>query len=164
MNYSEWVQSKWVAGLAMTIMVIGACGVPAPPQGDGDIPPQYVGQHMPEGWWGNDAIIEEGRQLYSGIEKPGVNCARCHGKTGRPVKRGALDFRNTDTMKQYSDSRMLWRIAEGVPYSSMGGFKGNLSEDEIWKIIAFTGTFGLSGLQYDPEKKGWVPIGSRQTG
>jgi hypothetical protein len=41
----------------------------------------------------------------------------------------------------------------------MGGFKANLSEDEIWKVIVFVSTFGLDGLQYDPDTRDWVPAG-----
>ncbi|MDH5775118.1 MAG: hypothetical protein OEZ57_09425, partial [Nitrospirota bacterium] len=59
--------------------------------------------------------------------------------------------------KKYSDSHLFWRISEGVPYSTMGAFKGNLSEDEIWKVIVFVSTLGMDGLQYDPGTQGWVP-------
>ena len=83
----------------------------------------------------------------------------CHGKTGKPTMTSAPDFRNTDSMKKYSDSHMLWRISEGVPYSTMGPFKEKLSEDEIWKLIVFVSTLGMDGFQYDPEIKDWVPTG-----
>ncbi|MDH5427204.1 MAG: c-type cytochrome [Nitrospirota bacterium] len=112
---------------------------------------------MPKGWWTNQKIVEEGRNLYLGRTQSSVNCAKCHGKTGKPVMTGARDLRNTDTMKNYSDSHMFWRISEGVPYSTMGAFKGNLSEDEIWKVIVFVSTLGMDGLQYDPGTQGWVP-------
>ena len=112
---------------------------------------------MPKGWWSDQATIEEGRTLYLGRAKSNVNCAKCHGKTGKPTMTKAPDFRNTENMKKYSDSHMFWRISEGVPYTAMRAFKDKLSEDEIWKVIVFVSTFGLNGLQYDPGTKGWVP-------
>ena len=153
----------WVAGrtglyLALVI-ILGACNLPEPPQSTNTIPAEYVTKHMPNGWWTNQAIIKEGRQLYLGTIKPNVSCAKCHGKTGKPIKTGARNFRDTENMKKYSDSHLFWRISDGVPYSTMGGFKDKLSEDEIWKVIVFVSTLGLNGLQYDPDTKAWVPAG-----
>jgi mono/diheme cytochrome c family protein len=114
---------------------------------------------MPQGWWTNQEIIESGRKIYLGNEKSNVNCSRCHGENGVPNVRGAPDFRNTQSMKKYSDSHLFWRITEGVPYSSMSPYRGTLSEEQIWKVIAFIGSLGMGGLHYDPETKSWVPAG-----
>ena len=152
-----------VLALASTIVLLAGCGLPEPPQKPSNtIPPEYVGKHMPAAWWNDDAITDEGRQLYLGVKKGNVNCAKCHGKAGKPIKSGARDFRKTDNMKKYSDSHLLWRISEGIPYSTMRAYKDKLSEEEIWKIIAFTRTFGLKGLQYDPIRKDWVFSGTGQ--
>ena len=159
MNKSELLMVLWRAGLFLTLVLVGACNLPEPPQSTNTIPSEYAKKHMPEGWWNDQAIIEEGRNLYLGRVKSNVNCAKCHGKTGKPTTTGARDFRNTDNMKKYSDSHMFWRIAEGMPYSAMGAFKDKLAEDEIWKVIVFVSTFGLDGLQYDPANKDWVPTG-----
>jgi mono/diheme cytochrome c family protein len=136
-----------------------ACDLPDPPQPNNTIPDTYATKHMPKGWWSNQEIIEEGRDLYLGRTKSSVNCAKCHGKIGKPGMTSARDLRNTDTMKKYSDSHLFWRISEGVPYSTMGAFKDKLSEDEIWKVIVFVSTLGMDGLQYDPGTKTWVPDG-----
>lgn len=137
----------------------GGCSLPEPPQTSESIPPVYADLHMPGGWWTDAAIINDGRQLYLGLNKSNVNCAQCHGKNGKPVMTAALSFLDVDKMESYSDSQMLWRISEGVPYSSMGGFKDKLSRDEIWKVIAFVSTLGMNGREYDPIAKGWVPSG-----
>ena len=159
MSNSNFSQVSWRAGLCLTLVMLGACNLPEPPQSNNSMPTEYATKHMPEGWWSDQAIIEEGRTLYLGRAKSNVNCAKCHGKTGKPTTTGARDFRNTDNMKKYSDSHMFWRIAEGVPFSAMGAFKGHLSEDEIWKVIVFVSTLGMDGLQYDPDTKDWVPTG-----
>ena len=159
MSKSKFLMVSWRAGLFLALVLSGACSLPDPPQSTNSIPTEYATKHMPEGWWSNQAIIEEGRNLYLGRTKSNVNCAKCHGKNGNPTKTGARNFRDTDNMKKYSDSHIFWRISEGVPYSTMGRFKDKVSEDEIWKIIVFVSTFGLDGLQYDPDIKDWIPAG-----
>ena len=111
------------AGLVFTLLALGACGLPEPPQTGNAIPTEYAITHMPEGWWTDQAVIEEGRQLYLGMKKSDVNCAQCHGKTGKPVRTGARNFREASAMKKFSDSHLLWRISEGVPFSTMGAYK-----------------------------------------
>ena len=157
-NYN-FLRVTWWAGLCLMLVMMGACNLPEPPQSSNTMPSEYATNHMPEGWWTDQAILKEGRQLYLGTIKPDVNCAKCHGKNGKPIKSGARNFRDTENMKKYSDSHLFWRISEGVPYSTMGPFKTKLSEDEIWKVIVFVSTLGMDGLQYDPDTKGWIPAG-----
>lgn len=128
------------------------------------IPAEYASKHMPAGWWADESIVREGRALYLGLKNRDVNCAKCHGRNGKPVKSGARNFRDTASMKRYSDSHLLWRLAEGVPYTQMRGYKGKLSEEQLWKIVAFVRTFGLAGLRYDVASKQWVPLNGNEPG
>lgn len=147
-------------GLAGMSTAVSACVeegpiVPPPPA-----PPEYAEKHMPEGWWADEKIIEEGRQIFIGAENIDVNCASCHGKDGKPVKAGARDFRVADRMKLYSDSVWFWRVSEGVKNTKMKPWKTKLPEEDRWKVIAFERTFGLKGKEYDIVKKEWVPVGT----
>lgn len=139
------------------LSLFGCGGEEGPPQPPPPAPPEYADKHMPEGYWNNPEIIEEGRAIFTGAQNIDVNCASCHGKDGKPVKAGARDFRRTEQMKLYSDSQWFWRVSEGVPNTKMKAWKSKLSEDARWKVIAFEATFGLKGQKYDPEKKAWVP-------
>ena len=159
MNNCKFSQIWWRAGLCLGSLLLVACDLPDPPQPNNTIPDTYATKHLPKGWWTDQETIEEGRNLYLGRTKPNVNCATCHGKTGKPTKSGARNFRDIDTMKTFSDSHLFWRISEGVPYSTMEGFRGKLSEDEIWKVIVFVSTLGMDGLQYNPGFRAWVPAG-----
>lgn len=148
-----------MAGVLGFGLAIAGCGgegegpvVPPPPA-----PAEYADKHMPAGWWTDQKIIDEGKEIYIGAKNPDVNCASCHGKDGKPVKAGARDFRNGDRMKMYSDSVWFWRISEGVPNTKMKAWKTKLSDEDRWKVMAFERTFGLSGKGWDPEKKDWVP-------
>jgi formylglycine-generating enzyme required for sulfatase activity/mono/diheme cytochrome c family protein len=107
------------------------------------VPADYADKHMPAGWWTDPKIIEEGRQIYSGAGNALVNCRSCH-KDGQPVKSGGglHDQKNTS---RFSDSYWFWRVAEGVPKTTMMPWKSLLSEEEMWKVIAFTHQFSHGG-------------------
>ncbi len=146
-----------IAGLCLGV---AACGgeapiVPPPPP-----PPEYADKHMPKGWWADEKIIAAGKEIFIGKENIDVNCASCHGKDGRPVKAGARDFRRKAQMELYSDSTWFWRVNEGVPKTKMKPWKTKLSEEDIWKVIAYERTFGLKGMEYDVANKKWVPVGT----
>lgn len=157
MDCLKLLKTTYMGMVVLTLAGLGACNSSEPPESM-SIPAEYAGAHMPDRWWNNEAILDEGRQLYHGVTKPGVNCAQCHGKTGEPVRTGALNFRDASAMREYSDSQLLWRISDGVPYSAMGPYKDKLSQDEIWKVIAFVSSLGMDGLRYDSNAKSWVPI------
>jgi hypothetical protein len=42
----------------------------------------------------------------------------------------------------------------------MKGWKSKLSDEDIWKLVLFTRSFGLAGKGWDPEKKSWVDTAS----
>lgn len=142
---------------------LSACGEAKPPAPPPPAPPEYADKHMPDGYWNNPEIIEQGKAIFTGAENIDVNCASCHGKDGKPVKAGARDFRKGDFMKLFSDSQWFWRVSEGVKGTKMKAWKSKLSEDERWKVIAFEATFGLKGMEYDVAAKKWVPQGTAGT-
>ena len=131
-----------VLGGACTIGLLASCG-----GGEGPIvapkpvPAEYADQHMPEGWWTDPAIIADGKAIFEGKKDIDVNCASCHGMDGKPKKRGARDFRVAERMKMYSDSYWFWRVSEGVPKTKMKAWKEKLSQEDIWKVMAYEHTF-----------------------
>lgn len=92
------------------------------------------------------AIIEEGRELFQ------INCRPCHGTPANgkgPMAYGfrlkPANFRSTDTIATVIEAYAFWRIKEGgiglpnegSPWdSAMPSWKDELSDDQIWKIIA----------------------------
>ncbi|MBM4122226.1 MAG: cytochrome c [Nitrospira sp.] len=162
MKRMDWMKAAFFVGVAGVGLTIAGCGeggegpivAPPPP------PAEYADKHMPAGWWADEKIIEEGRQIFIGAKNIDVNCASCHGKDGKPVKAGARDFRVTERMKLYSDSVWFWRISEGVPNTKMKPWKSKLPEEDRWKVMAYERTFGLKGQEWDVAKNAWVPVGS----
>jgi len=156
-TYHSLLGAVAVVAMAVTLSACGEAKPPAPPP---PAPPEYADMHMPEGYWNNPEILEQGKAIFTGVENIDVNCASCHGKDGKPVKAGARDFRNGEHMKLFSDSQWFWRVSEGVKGTKMKAWKSKLSEDDRWKAIAYEATFGLKGMEYDVAAKKWVPQGT----
>jgi mono/diheme cytochrome c family protein len=160
MGQMKVLQVLVLLGMGLFLTACGEGGgegpiVPPPPA-----PADWADKHMPAGWWTNAAKLEEGRKLYIGETNPDVNCGNCHGKDGKPTKAGARDFRVTDRMKLYSDSVWAWRIAEGVPNTKMKAWKSKLSEEDTWKLVLFTASYGMPGKGWDVGTKSWVDAAS----
>ena len=79
------------------------------------------------------ALIAEGRELYN------RRCAgQCHGRDGQEGFQGPSLFG-----KGYVDPRFVYvTLITGRPGSAMPSWKGRLSDDEMWKIIAFVSSLG----------------------
>ena len=84
--------------------------------------------------------IKNGRKLYE------QNCAACHGESGlgdgeagKNLSPRPANIASFSKMPMASDGYLYWTIAErGVPVgSSMPPFKGQLKEEDIWKIITY---------------------------
>jgi len=164
MTVTKQARVMQLAVLVGVGLFLTACGgegggegpiVPPPPA-----PAEWADKHMPSDWWTDAAKLEEGRKLYTGETNPDVNCGSCHGKDGKPTKAGARDFRVSDRMKLYSDSVWAWLIAEGVPNTKMKAWKSKLSEEDIWKLVLFTASYGLPGKRWDTATKSWVDAAS----
>jgi len=140
------------------VLLTGCEAEEGPIQPPPPAPPEYADKHMPAGWWADEKIIAEGKEIFEGVKNIDVNCSSCHGKDGKPVKAGARDFRKTERMKLYSDSVWFWRISEGVPNTKMKAWKSKLPEEDRWKAMAYERTFGLKGMGYDVARKDWVPL------
>ncbi|MDH5741416.1 MAG: c-type cytochrome, partial [Nitrospira sp.] len=121
------------------------------------VPAAYAKKKMPAGWWTDAKVIKEGKDIYFGEAIPLVACHSCHGQDGRPVSSGG-GLRDQNNTSRFSDSYWYWRVAEGIPKTPMMPWKSLLSEDQIWKVIAFIHTFSHKGkpsqhTDYKPEAR-----------
>jgi mono/diheme cytochrome c family protein len=106
-----------------------------------DPPEQYAGLNNP--FTDDPEAIAEGEILYQ------ANCLSCHGSTGEgdgPAASGLEPPPQNLALRQsnLTDAYLFWRISEGgliEPFNSiMPGWRGLLSEEKIWQIIAFLRT------------------------
>ncbi len=110
-----------------------------------EVPAEYADKHMPPGGWTDADAIAEGKKIYTGEANPVVNCGSCHGKDGKPVKKGARDLRDPKNTTRFSDSFWFWRVSEGVRRTKMKAWKKYLSEEQIWQVIAYEHMFSHGG-------------------
>ena len=109
------------------------------------------------------AVIDEGRLLFQ------TNCRPCHGTPANgegPMAYGfrlrPANFRSEDTIATVIEPYAFWRIREGgiglpnsgSPWdSAMPAWKDELTEDQIWKIIA--AEYQIAGV--DPRRPEEAP-------
>jgi len=100
--------------------------------------PQYASRKSPLRPTSQD--VDSGKKLF------GQHCASCHGATGAGDGPAGADLfpppanvAAASKSPMASDSYLLWTISEGgAPTgSAMPPFKRTLTEDEIWKLIAY---------------------------
>jgi len=112
-------------------------------------PLEYADAHMPLGAWTDPAMIARGKEIYA------VRCAVCHGDAGDgkgpagvalPLK--PSDFRAKAGVAEMRDNYWFWRVSEGgqvEPFkgkgSAMPPWKGQLSVEERWAVMAYQHTF-----------------------
>lgn len=120
--------------------------------------------NMPRGWWTEQRIILEGKNIYDGIANPSVNCAACHGRDGKSVMSGARELMDANSkgsektdvsrkkpLNAWSDKDWFDAISKGVPGTAMLGWKDALSQSDIWKLAAYAAT--LSGAKGMTQEK-----------
>ena len=102
------------------------------------VPAAYRGARSPLDQ--TSATVDAGGRLYAD------NCASCHGasglgdgEAGRALTPSPALLAQMIRMPMMADEYLLWAISErGAAFGTdMPGFKDGLSEDEVWKIIAY---------------------------
>lgn len=147
--------SFWILSLALlSVLIFPAVSQAKKVKPLKPVPKAYADKQMPSGWWTDAKVIAEGKKIFETRQleyeykrkkrtaKDG--CSTCHGineKKDRPKKRGAVDFRSGAKTNRFSDSYWFWRLSEGVKKTAMPAWKGELSEEERWKVIAYEHTW-----------------------
>ena len=109
----------------------------------------YAGAHVPDRVWTDHAMIARGKEIYA------AKCALCHGENGDgkgpaaatlPLKPG--DFTDKKMVAEMAGNYWVWRVSEGglvEPFkaknSAMPAWKGELSMNDRWAVIAYAHTF-----------------------
>jgi mono/diheme cytochrome c family protein len=123
-----------LATLALTACGAGGGGTdlvstPAP------VPAEFAGQTNP---LGADAAT-------TGAEVFKANCKACHGEQGHgdgPAGGSLVPKpRNLPELASIvGDDYLFWRISTGKAGTSMMGWKGILTDEQIWQVVAFIRT------------------------
>ena len=74
------------------------------------------------------------------------SCAACHGLDGRtPSDIGRAMYPHASdlgsvSVQQWSDEELFWIVKHGIRLTGMPGFGRNMSDDEIWPLVAYIRT------------------------
>jgi mono/diheme cytochrome c family protein len=115
------------------------------------VPAAYANAHIPEKVWTDLTMIAKGKEIYL------AKCALCHGEKGDGKGPGAAnlplkpaDLTDAKMVAEMAGNFWFWRVSEGglvEPFKSKGStmpaWKGELSEEDRWAVIAYAHT--LSG-------------------
>lgn len=138
MKKSNWVVLIVVVIAALALTACGGGGDGGTAKERQSLPADYAGLTNP--FEGQADAIAQGQELYT------INCASCHGDNadGSGAAGAALDPKPADltaTAKETEPNYQHWVISEGGAAaglsSSMVAYKGILSDDDIWKIVAY---------------------------
>lgn len=128
--------------LVVSSLLLAACAAPAATAVKKEIPAPYAGMKNP--FNGQADAIEEGKEIYTD------NCATCHGDSGKGDGPGgaSLKIKPADLWEPAAndgDDFLVWIVSEGGAAvgksEDMPVWKESLSQDEIWKVLAFVRTF-----------------------
>jgi mono/diheme cytochrome c family protein len=121
--------------LSLSVLTLVACGSTAASATPEAVPAEFAGKTNP---LGADATT-------AGAEVFKTYCVACHGEQGHgdgPAG-ASLEPRPKnlpELAKTVGDDYLFWRIADGRPGTSMVGWKGTLSDEEIWQVVSFIHT------------------------
>jgi thiosulfate dehydrogenase len=80
-------------------------------------------------------------ELLAGLKLYRANCAGCHGGGESPSSWGAQFYPPVPQFGTQPPGKPDWQIAwiveNGLRYSGMGGWKGQMAEADIWRVAAF---------------------------
>ena len=110
-------------------------------------------EKMPDGWWTDPKILREGYEIFEGIKNSDVACFSCHGKDGIPLMTEAANLRDAVRMSKLSDADLFKVVSEGRSDTLMAAWKDYLSNEDIWKVIAYINMFHHGG-RAEVHKKG----------
>ena len=124
----------------MLVLATAACATSAAPATDASgtlapVPSDYAGKTDPLGAAG----AGPGAQVYHN------NCESCHGAQGHGDGPAGVALEPppknlAELGKPAADDYLFWRISTGRPGTAMPPWKGTLSDEQIWQVIAYIRT------------------------
>ena len=76
------------------------------------------------------------------------NCQKCHGASGKgdgpdadPDAQEDMDLTRADRAAKNPEGVMFFKVSNGRKKPKMPAFKEQLSDDEIWSVVAYARTF-----------------------
>ena len=127
--------------MTVSVLLLAACGGVGSNTNSNEtatlaaVPAEYAGLTNP---FGAEAATP-GAEIYR------TNCATCHGPQGHgdgPAGQGLEPKPGNlgEVQARAGDDYLFWRIHDGKPGTSMVAWRGILSDEQIWQVVAFMRT------------------------
>jgi mono/diheme cytochrome c family protein len=133
---------KIIFGIMVGLLFLTACGGNEPSASTTNenatlapVPTEYAGLTNPLG----AVAVSAGAEVFR------TNCEMCHGPLGHgdgPAG-GSLEPKPgnlAQVQTKAGDDYLFWRIHDGKPGTSMVAWKGILTDEQIWQVVAFIRT------------------------
>lgn len=127
------MRKLWLLAPLAGLALLSACRGP-----DSDLPDPYRRMDVPARLLSSAEARRGGRELYLRY------CALCHGVNadGRGVRREGfetppVDFTSAAWRREMTPRRAFFVIAEGVHGKGMPAWKGALSPEQTWQLVAY---------------------------
>ena len=132
------MKKLFVLMLLLTVWLSGCGGSEASTEATAvieSVPTEFTGQTNP---YGPEAAGE-------GAEHYRVYCSSCHGDTGLGdgIAGGSLEpvpANLAELQASVEDDYLFWRIRAGKDGTAMVAWKGILTDEQIWQVVAFIRT------------------------
>lgn len=136
------------ATLAISLLATGfallACKASTPGKIEGSVMREIKQQMTIGGKDGTNPVASTPEAIQDGAEYFQHHCQVCHGldghNTGVPFAQTMdppVPDLGSKEIQEYSDGQLKWVIENGISFSGMPGWKGILSDDEMWKMVLY---------------------------
>jgi mono/diheme cytochrome c family protein len=89
----------------------------------------------------NETVLNTGKSVFKN------KCTKCHGATGvgdgpdaDPEHREDMDLTNPKRAERNSDGIVFYKVSNGRRKPKMPAFKEELTEQQIWSVVAYVQT------------------------
>src|SRR5262249_37280888 len=120
-------------------------GTSLPPEWESRVAPRAVTAALTREsrWLKNPREVTE-EPLLGGLKLYRNACAGCHGDRGNPSHWGARNFyppapQFVEQPPALTPPEMFLAVKHGIRYSGMGGWDGEMTDDDIWRVVSFLG-------------------------
>jgi mono/diheme cytochrome c family protein len=143
----EWKMSRrwlivWLSIVSAVGLTAGAVGQQADSGKSGSgwtLPPDAASRKSP--LTVDDKVLAAGKNVFKN------KCQRCHGPSGRgdgqdadPDNQQDMDLTNPKHADRNPDGVIFYKVSNGRKKPKMPAFKDELSEQQIWSVVAYVQT------------------------
>ncbi|MFC2072698.1 c-type cytochrome [Chloroflexota bacterium] len=126
---------RWLVIFFFAFLVFITFGGEALAQGEP--PPPYAGLENPFSW-DDQKAQETGKSVYE------QKCGACHGQDGSIISDSNFSVPEYSELIMSEPDYVFWMISEGRLINGMPPYKSSLSEEQLWQVITYMYTIGIT--------------------